>query len=209
MEALRRGSLTEDELIGAGRHMIAMTQFKTQVKDLPLNWTNPLGRLLMQFSTFAFKSGKFIADEVFKEARHGNFKPFLTLALSAPILGEGVADIKAMIAGRDRPESLLARIAENYAYVGALGIFYDAFKSAAYGEVGLLRRLVGPTVSDLTTLGAGAYEIGSYVASGGKTPSGRDKADPTMALRHLTQQIPFVGPALRPRLFPPKNKEKR
>jgi hypothetical protein len=208
MDVLARGGkLTPEEEIRAARSVIERTQFKVRAQELPLFWSGPLGKLVTQFSSFGFKAAKAINDEVVGEARKGNYMPLVRFALAFPLVGEIVADVQSVAkGGKERPENIVARLAENYAAVGTFGLFYDAFRSAQYGEVGVLRRMVGPTVSDIAQTGAGLYEAGEYVASGGQTRTGKDMTPPKMIARQLAQNIPVVGPTLRPTLFPPQEK---
>lgn len=196
MEVMGRGyRLTQEEELSAARSVIERTQFKVKPQDLPLYWSSPLGKLVSQFSSFAFKAGKSIKDEVFAQAwnkgdwMNGNWKPLVRFALATPVLGEVFAGVQAFLRGKERPENTLERLAENYAVMGTIGLFYDAFRAASYGEVGVLRRLAGPTISDAAQLVAGGYEA---VVEGKGAPLGKQ----------ITQNIPIIGPSLRPRLFP-------
>jgi len=164
MEVLGRGAYTLDELYKAGRYLKNTTQFQTNVKDLPLGWTAPYGRFLAQLSNFGFKSGEFIWNDIFKEAgryaasggKTGNIQPFVRYLLTAPVVGEVFADVSSAIKGTDRPENVALRQLENVAYIGGLGIAYDAWRAALYGTTSLYRRLVGPQLSDvIETVGAG------------------------------------------------------
>lgn len=164
MEVLGRGAYTMDELFKAGRYLKNTTQFQTGVKDLPLGWTAPYGRFLAQLSNFGFKSGEFIWNDVFKEAgryaasggKAGNIQPMVRYLLTAPLVGEAFADVSSAIKGTDRPDNVALRQLENVAYIGGLGIAYDAWRAALYGTTSLYRRLLGPQISDvIETLGAG------------------------------------------------------
>jgi hypothetical protein len=164
MEVLARNGYTLDELYKAGRYLKNTTQFQTGVKDLPLGWTGPYGRFLAQLSNFGFKSGEFIWNDVFKEAgryaasggKQGNIMPFVRYLLTAPVVGEIFADVASTVKGTDRPENQALRQLENVAYIGGLGIAYDAWRAALYGTTSLYRRLVGPQLSDIIeTVGAG------------------------------------------------------
>jgi len=190
-DVIKRGyRMTQDEEINAARSIIGRTQFKVRPQELPLYWNGPLGKLVTQFSSFGFKAGKAIKDEVWGEFKQGNYAPFARFLLVTPLVGEAIADIQSVAKGKERPENMAARIAENYAAVGTFGLFYDAFRSAQYGEVGVLRRLAGPTISDAAGLAAGAV--------GG---------NPKMLGKMAAQSVPVVGPTLRRALFPPQGEE--
>jgi hypothetical protein len=208
MDLIQRGGvLTPDEEIKAARSIISRTQFKVRPQELPLFWSGPMGKLVTQFSSFGFKAAKAINDEVVQEARKGNYMPLARFALAFPLVGEIVADAQSVAkGGRERPENMVARLAENYAAIGSFGLFYDAWRSAQYGEVGILRRMVGPTLGDIGQLGGGLGEMGKYIAAGGETPGGEEMAMPKMLGRLASQNVPVIGPYLRPTMFPPKNR---
>lgn len=190
MDVIQRGfKLTQEEELKAARSIISRSQFKVRPQDLPLYWNGPLGKLVTQFSSFGFKAAKMINEEVIQEARQGNVKPLVRFLLVTPFVGEIIADVQSLVKNRDRPEELWKRIAENYAAVGAFGLFYDAFRSTSYGEVGVLRRIAGPSISDVAQLVASTQ-------------------DPKMAARAALQNIPVAGPALRTTVFPPRQKRK-
>jgi hypothetical protein len=189
MDVLARGVLTPDEEIKAARSVIERTQFKVRPQELPLYWNGPLGKLVTQFSSFGFKAAKAINEEVLREAKQKNFAPLVRFMLVSPLVGEVFADIQSVAkGGKERPENIIGRIADNYASLGAFGLFWDAFRATGYGELGILRRAVGPTVSDLTQVAAGIR-------------------DPKMLAKVLAQNVPIIGPALRPSLFPPKRRQ--
>ena len=165
MEVLRRGGYTLDELFKAGRYLKNTTQFQTGIKDLPLGWTGPFGRFIAQLSNFGFKAGEFIWNDIFKEAgryaasagKEGDIRPFVRYLLTAPIVGEAFADISSGIRGTERPENPALRMAENVAYVGGLGIAYDAWRAALYGTTAMYRRLLGPQISDVVETGSAVF----------------------------------------------------
>ncbi len=191
MDVIKQGfTLTQDQELSAARSVIARSQFKVRPQELPLYWHGPLGKFVTQFSSFAFKAGKAINDEVVREARQGNYKPLARFLLVTPLVGEVFADAQALVkGGKDRPDNIVARVADNYASIGALGLAWDAFRSTGYGEVGVLRRMVGPNLSDLAQI---AYGL----------------RNPKQLGRVAVQNIPVIGPALRPTLFPPKKQKK-
>lgn len=208
MDVLQRGwQLSKDEELKAARSVIARTQFKVRSQELPLFWNGPMGKLVTQFSSFGFKATKAIKDEVVNETRKGNLAPLARFVLVTPIVGAGVAKVQDLVKGHDAPETWTESIIEAYASVGAMGLFYDAWRASTYGEVGVLRRMVGPNISDFAQVASGTAEIAQYLAAGGQTPGGADKAIPTRLARFGTQNIPIVGPSLRPRIFPPKDSQ--
>jgi hypothetical protein len=193
MEVMKQGfRLSPEQEISAARSIIERTQFKVRPQELPLYWQGPMGKLLTQFSSFGFKAMTALKDEVYMEAKRGNFTPLARFALITPIWGEAIAGAQSLLRGKEgeRPDNMLKRLAEDYAAVGGLGLAYDAWRSAQYGEVGVLRRMAGPGAGDIAQIAAGI--LGN---------------DPKMLQKLALQNIPVVGPTLRPYMFPPKRKE--
>jgi len=175
-----------DEELKAARSVISRTQFKVRPQDLPLFWSGPWGSLVTQFSSFGFKAGKAIKDELVKEAARGNFKPLARMLLVAPVAGEIIRDVQSITKGKggERPDNVVERVADNIAGVGAWGLYYDAYQAASMGELGASRRLLGPTLSDVANLGSAAF-TGDLPRLG----------------RGLAQNVPVIGSPLRHALF--------
>lgn len=186
---LSRGSVTMDEILRASQRVVNKSQFRSGILDLPLWWTSPEGRVVTQFKNFAFNQAKLMKDAILGEMLKGNMKPAITALTLMPILGEGVADVKALLTGRKRDKKGLARLAENMSFVGGLGIVSDLWQSAMFGSVE--GTLGGPTFSDLSKLIEGVAQG----VAGKPKPLGRA----------ITRQIPVAGPAVSRTLFPPEN----
>ena len=137
-------------------------------------------QIITQFKTFAFNQTKLIKDAIVLEARRGNLKPIIAALALMPILGEGVADLRALVTGRIRTATGLERIAENMAAVGGLGIITDLWQSAQFGSIA--SALGGPTVSDISKLTEGIV--------------GAAQGKPGRLGRAVTRQIPVIGPAV-------------
>jgi hypothetical protein len=185
---LKRGNLNFNEILLAAQKVVNKSQFRSGVLDLPLFFTSPEGKIVTQFKTFAFNQAKLIKDAILLEALRGNLKPLITAITLMPIIGEGVKDIKAILTGKTRDKTGLARIAENMAAVGGLGILTDLYQSAIYGKA--TDFLVGPTGSDIgNTLNA----IAQF-----------SRGKPTQLGRIITRQVPVAGQFISRTLFPPK-----
>lgn len=157
------GALTDVQQRLAALRLVELTQFRTDPGSLPLWWTSPWGRVLTQFKQFSFKQGQLVAQAVFGEARRGNFGPLMVFLTVFPLVGELVADTRLLLRRfptsilqpsqvfAERPQNFWRRMAENYAFVGGLGLTSDLARA-------LERRLpieavaafiMGPTLSDL------------------------------------------------------------
>lgn len=187
--AINRGSLNADDLAKAGQKASDWTQFRVGAIDVPLFWSTPEGRVLVQFKNFAFKHTQFIRDAVIKEALvHKNFKPLVRLILFSQLIGEPLADLKEAVRGKDvtrKDLSIPERMWENFATLGGIGIFWDLWQSARLGKIPDL--LLGPTVGDFSSV----LEAGSQAATGNVKPLGKE----------TVRRIPIVGPAAKNILF--------
>ena len=132
------------------------TQFNPNILRKPILWNHPYGKVMAQFKTFALGQGRFIRDQVFLEAKHGNLRPLAYFASVYPIAGEVVAETKAFARLKDRKVSGITgdddfdRIIQDYSMVGGLGLLSDMFTSARFGKP--LEGVLGPGVSDASSL---------------------------------------------------------
>jgi hypothetical protein len=127
------------------------TQFFPGTTRTPLYWRHPIGRVALQFKTFAVGQTRFFRDAVLNEWSHGNRAPMATLLAFGPIAGEAVGDIKSLITDRDRPTDGVERYFENFTYIGGLGLFTDVLGQARWGNLESV--FLGPTFGDLTEMG--------------------------------------------------------
>jgi len=168
-KALRRGSLTEEELAKVARWNVLRTQFPASQLDVPLWASSPWGRVLFQFKRYAFNQGRLLKRELLDEAvrffktggRDGSLRawgPFLTLFPSAGWL---VGLIRDWISGKEAPAEKIGRTKEAiserdirqlvmdyldaYTWVGGLGIVSDTAQQLAWDEQEAIMNLLGPT----------------------------------------------------------------
>jgi hypothetical protein len=185
--ALKKGSLSPEDLVTAGQRAVDLTQFKVDPIDMPPLWASSGAKILTQFKNFAYQQGKFIINEVGAEAKNGNFAPLTRYLILGAIVGEPFADIKAWIRGKERPTGA-ARVVDNMQQVGGLGIISDAVKAVDGGTSRIASFIMGPTVSDAVNL---TSNIGS--ASKGK---------PLPLAKQAVNAIPIVGGPIANRVFP-------
>ena len=90
-DAIKRGSLSQDDVFSAAQQVTNDTQFRTRAKDLPLWWGSPEGKIVNQFGQFAFKQTQLIKNEVvkklFSDPAQG-LKNLTKLGIAFPIAGE-------------------------------------------------------------------------------------------------------------------------
>jgi hypothetical protein len=197
--ALQRGSLSEMDELRAGQTEVNTTQFRVDATELPLEYTSEYGKLLTQFKSFQFKAGQFVKDEILKEAKKGNFKPFLRAALLFPAAGYLVMRMKDAVRFGEQRE-VEEDIADYLAQVGTFGAFADAFASTGRQPVRGLQQLAGPTLGDAGAL----WEAASSITNPRKEdPDIGDRTRP-MA-KFIAKQTPFVGPSVRQLFNEPKS----
>jgi hypothetical protein len=126
------------------------TQFIPSKLRRPQLWNHPIGRIATQFKTFAFGQSRLIRDAVLAEASHGNMRPLAYFVSATPIAGEMVADLKAVVKGKEREKNGIFRALDNSLYAGGFGIAHDFVISAKQGR--LSGTIFGPAVNDMTSL---------------------------------------------------------
>lgn len=198
-EIERLGMKVNDNSIKAGRKVSQETQFATEPGELPYGWKTALGKILAQFKSFAYKQTGFVINQtkrVWSEANKGNFKPFINAlmayGLAAPIVGEVVADAKALFANKKRDTKGTKRYLENMLAATSLGLLDEiGALTGKYGEKGVIGTLFGPTVSDIVGVGETIANIGSD-----------DKYDRRKAYRNILKPIPLVGQTIANTIVP-------
>lgn len=188
-----QGGLTHNDLLRGVKVFVDRTQFRSRPVDLPASFTkSTLGQNLSQFKTFSYQQGRFLAKQTLDQFRAGNSgKAIRNIALLGtvfPLTGEAVADIRAVIQGKKRKTTGLARYFEDLTYVGGLGLLTDTIQSLKYNPSEFL---LGPSAALLTRNAQAGYKALTGTLSQG------DK-------RALVGQIPLIGPLVSNRVFPPK-----
>jgi hypothetical protein len=116
---------------------------------------NPMGRMSYLFWHYQLQNPKFLASEFEFGKAHGA-KKLAQTTVTATILGEGVADVLALMKGEDRPDDVVERAIDNYLTVvggvpfqfGKLATKFGGFGPSAIPTLG------GPPVSSLVQSGS-------------------------------------------------------
>lgn len=199
--------LTEDQLIKAGSQVSQETQFATGPGELPAGWKTPLGKVATQFKSFAYKQTGFLKNALGRaksEAGHGNFAPaaiFLgTLGITAPILGEVVADIRSLFRNQKRTSKLFSvqRYLENVAAASSFGLLDNLPGiTGQYGESGVAGAIGGPTAGESVKGATALADFSKGLTDYDSSKSFLDNVDPSQATRrNLIKNIPVLGPTL-------------
>lgn len=189
-------SLDDFDALKGGRRISQQTQFTTAPGELPYSWHTPLGKVMTQFKSFAYKQTGMLASEskrIASETSKGNFKPLMnamvTYGVAAPIAGEVVADIKSLLTNKKRETKFGTpeRYVENILAATSLGLLDSTGGLfGEYGTAGVISTLGGVTAGDIYK---GAESIAGLTSE--------DEYDKRKAARFAVNQIPFgVGKAL-------------
>jgi hypothetical protein len=184
------GKLTADQMRVAGYKTAKDTQFATSVLDMPEFRTTPAGRFMYLFKSFAFQQARFIKDELLEEAKLGNMGPtnnYMAVSLGVgSVMGPAIRGLK----GREEPDDPLLVEIENWATVGAFGMYWDAGRAMWHGPSSVVNWAAGPTFSELLQLGT------SDVAGIGRGVIREGEPDFGPLVRHLVRRAPLIGPKL-------------
>jgi len=186
-QAIRRGYLTEDDLLRAGKTISDETQLRGRVIDVPLWASSPEGKLVFQFKTFIFGHSRLL-----RKAVKDNPANLIYILASPGVGGEFAQDIRTLLKGQNlfgkaRPMGV-ERLVDNVAALGGFGLFYDLWQSSVYGQTlgfiaGPIAQDVGNLVNDLSTMLRG---------------------NPIPMLKRGLGKIPLVGRTLSGIAFPPR-----
>lgn len=148
---LRSDAFRDLELSVAFR-LAQRTQFIPSKFLKPVAWTHPIWRVVFQFKNFAINQSRFVADQVFSEAAHGNLRPMATYMAISPLAGELIKDTRSLLALRERDAEGLERVQQNFFAAGGLGLFSDTYAAARYGGTRAASAILGPTGGDVAEL---------------------------------------------------------
>jgi hypothetical protein len=187
-KVVKRGSLSEDDLLQAAKRTSDVTQFTFDANQLPLAWkASPSARLVMQFKQYFYTQANFIKDFALKPAveylrtggTSGEIKPLIYMSLLFPTFGELTSDLREYVRKgtlEERPQAPLDRLVDNAAHVGAFGIWQDLFYNiASPSDKPIWHFVAGPTISDFVDLARLPQT---------KQPIGEE----------LLRRVPIVGP---------------
>ncbi len=198
-----RNGLDDETLIKGAMELSNRTQKRTGVIDMPMFMSHPMGRILAMFKTFAYGSARLMVRD-FLFALPRNPERLARLLVAFPIVGELVGDVRNLATGNVRDTEGLSRLAENFAYVGTLGILYDFMRSVQFGEGSIQAFMTGPVGSDIASIMDGTYQ---WLAEGkGRKLSKqalRMLPPPATLLRGKAGQKAILGRDL----FPPPTKK--
>jgi len=217
-EVMKQDSLTNEQIKRAANRFTDLTQGRSNVMDLPLNWSNnPTANVLTQFKKFAFIQSKNMKDFLLSQTKMGKTKAVASILITMPIAGELAGDIrefvKGMVPGGEDPieavlnrgdGKLIDRLLDNYSQAFALGLLSEGMETLnAQAYMGgqptrdtkgrAASFLLGPTVSD--TLSA----VGAIADIPGRKT---DKLAPVK--RELVGKIPAIGQELKSRMVQKK-----
>lgn len=187
-EALKRGSLTDDDVLLVAKKFSDITQFRSRPQDLPLFASSPAGKVFFQFKSFIYGQTRLLYRETLGELRNKNFgraaRNLLILGTVFPLAGEVIADIRSAVTGRERTSKDLERYFENIGQVGAMGILYDALRAGESNRG--VDFIAGPTVGD----------AGELINIAGKDDKAKNLGKFTL------RRIPLVGQVVSNRVLP-------
>lgn len=166
---LANGKLTADDIVIAANKMSELTQFKPNVLNVPRYWKTPLGRVAMQFKSFAFMQTRFFVDEVVKEAANGNIAPLMRFLILAPTASYYTYQARNKITGR-KPEdtSLNADVRTTDRWLKAVGTYpTSVYGDAAYLKKELSKDMNNPKEFYATPLYKGAKVMGQFGPTAG------------------------------------------
>jgi hypothetical protein len=218
-DVLKKGFVDEETMLDGVYEIARDTQFTNNVNDLPaMHANNPWFKMMFQFKSFAYKQGAFLKKHVYNEAKAGNYRPLLGMALSTMTFGELVGttrayavDSIAALFGKDdwkyttrRSEMTFGeREMDNFFMSGGLGIVYDTLRQTEYGKEFFTESILGPSAGT-------ALDVGVPIASGLFKSSKLDlegaAKDAQTAVSEGFGQAPFAGKHLRDIFKPEKSK---
>jgi hypothetical protein len=164
-EAMKRGSLSEDDLLQAAKRTSDITQFTFDANQLPVAWkASPMARIVLQFKQYFYTQSNFVKNFALKPAveylrtkgASGDIKPLIYMSILFPTLGEATADLKELARKGtldERPQQPLERLIDNAGHAGAFGIYQDLlYNVASPSDAPIWHFITGPVIGDMVDL---------------------------------------------------------
>jgi len=183
-KVLQQTELSPSQIDRAGSRMTDLTQGRADSMNLPRAWShpNPMVNVLTQFKKYAF-----IHSRNLKDAMKRNPAMIPRLAGLMVGAGEGVAALRGIVSGRERPENIPERILDDLANAYGAGYVGDVFSAASQDSWQAAGgKLLPPAVTDTLKLGTAAYKTGASVGS-------EDGFDASPILEEAAGLTPIVG----------------
>lgn len=147
----RGGYLSEQDMLQAGQTVSGDVNFWGDSLSLPEFFRSSYGKYITQFKSFGFQQSRMIKEHILKPLIKGDWGPVTRFAITMPLGGEIIANLKALARARTgrfeenpEPDAVVLRIAENISNAAGFGIAYDAFEATRYGMSGSLGFFAGP-----------------------------------------------------------------
>ena len=195
-KVLQQNELSPLQIDRAANRMTDLTQGRADPMNLPRAWShpNPMVNVVFQFKKYAWIHSRNLKDAI---KRNPAAIPRMAGLLLAA--GEGVADIRSLVSGKERPEDLQDRLIDNLANsygAGYVGDLWTAATQDTWQEaMGRLAPL-GPASTDITKAvwAAGQGATGMFDEERNFDPSG---FNPDPLAEFGISQIPVFGGRLR------------
>lgn len=145
-----KGKVELEDFYRASQNIGTRTQFRARVQDAPEWASSEFGRIANQFKNFIEQQWKFMRNEIYREAKDGNYAPLMRYAVLSPSAGLIVKEIKAKLTGRNSKlnnDSDLMNLASAVGDVGSYSMMYDIYRNLNYNGAGWVSSLV-PAIND-------------------------------------------------------------
>jgi len=189
------------------------SQFMSRPENLPFLWQSPMGQLMTQFKHFIYLQSEFYYKYVAKvpDARHRIMRHLALLGGSA-VVGEGIADLMALMRGQRRDEfgldaKGLDRIMYNMSYAGGIGMAVEMLGRFAGGRMSTAEFLMGPSATTIVRQLADTWGAGSKTFTQMLNGEQIDWSQWATPGRTATFNIPVIGNTAGRMLFPPTRSE--
>lgn len=182
-----KGNLTLEQQNEAVKRLVDRAVGRVRTTELPLMMSHPLLQPVMLFKKFVTEHGRFVKDELIKEAFKGNLKPLATYGMVGLPMAEMIRQGRNSLMHREQ-ETGFNRFLSDMVVMQPLGIFGDLISQAAAGHI--KDYAVGPFFSSVSRV----LESGVKATVTGKSKD----LDPAIQelTRRFTGLIPIFGQGL-------------
>lgn len=148
------GKISDETLRQIGRAGARNTQFASTIEDLPFFARTAGGKAIYHLNKFSLQYGTYLKNEIYSEARRGNMKPLIGLAVFAGLSDQTIGKLLELVSAKDYDAT--AEIMQDALLGKAASIANDP-RGSRGGVVSSL--LLGPAIGLVDDAFTGAQQL--------------------------------------------------
>lgn len=150
-KVLAKNGVDLEDYLKASQDIGTRTQFRSRIQDVPEWASSDWGKIAFQFKTFTTQQWRFMRNEIYREAKSGNFAPMMRYAVLAPVIGTTSREVKGVT------KSIVKTVASSFDPASG---FYSPETLANMVKIASENKL--NTDTDLENLAGAVSDVGAF-----------------------------------------------